>query len=124
FLATRSDASSKVAYLTGISQQLRTEIVRGLIPPFCGALTTYVLSKINTIDLAGFSGYTYNLMTVFSNSLLYVFSIHLDERSFRARVESLKTAIVEPLHLLNDDFVHSEALFGHDVKKVVQRPID
>ncbi|KAK5975820.1 hypothetical protein GCK32_007154 [Trichostrongylus colubriformis] len=98
FLATRSDASSKVAYLTGISQQLRTEIVHDLIAPFRGALTTYVLSKINTIDLT--SG------------------------SFRARVESLKTAIVELLHLLNDVFVHSEALFGHDVKKVVQQPID
>ncbi|PIO72095.1 hypothetical protein TELCIR_05984 [Teladorsagia circumcincta] len=40
------------------------------------------------------------------------------------RVESLKTAIVELLHLLSDIFVHSEALFSHDVKKVVQQPID
>ncbi|KAK6032912.1 hypothetical protein OSTOST_00873 [Ostertagia ostertagi] len=98
FLATRSDASSKIPYLAGISQQLRTEIVHDLITPFRSALTGYALSKINTIDLT--SG------------------------SFRARVESLKTAIVELLHLLSDIFVHSEALFGHDVKKVVQQPID
>ncbi|KAK6050769.1 hypothetical protein COOONC_11726, partial [Cooperia oncophora] len=98
FLTTRSDASSKIPYLDGISQQLRTEIINDLIAPFRSALTTYVLSKINTVDLT--SG------------------------SFRARVESLKTAIVELLHLLSDVFVHSEALFGHDVKKVVQQPID
>ncbi|XGW32420.1 hypothetical protein V3C99_017177 [Haemonchus contortus] len=98
FLIYRSEDSSKIPYLAGISQQLKTEIVNDLITPFRSALTTYVLSKINTIDLT--SG------------------------SFRARVESLKTAIVELLHLLADVFVHSEVLFGHDVKKVVQQPID
>ncbi|EYC29917.1 hypothetical protein Y032_0005g2332 [Ancylostoma ceylanicum] len=44
--------------------------------------------------------------------------------SFRSRVESLKTSIAELLHLLTDVFIHSEALFGRDVKDVVQQPID
>lgn len=39
-------------------------------------------------------------------------------------MESLKTAIVELLHILGDVFAHSEALFGRDVRKVVQQPID
>ncbi|KAL6722672.1 hypothetical protein Aduo_017776 [Ancylostoma duodenale] len=98
FLATRSDSSSKIACLANISQQLKTEVVHDLITPFRSALLSYVLSRINTLDLS--SG------------------------SFRSRVESLKTSIAELLHLLTDVFVHSEALFGRDVKQVVQQPID
>ncbi|KAK6766208.1 hypothetical protein RB195_025857 [Necator americanus] len=98
FLDTRSDLLSKIPYLTNISHQLRTEVVHDLETPFRSALTTYVLSKINAVDLT--SG------------------------SFRARVESLKTAIAELLHLLTDVFVHSEVLFGRTVKNVVQQPID
>ncbi|EYC29920.1 hypothetical protein Y032_0005g2332 [Ancylostoma ceylanicum] len=48
----------------------------------------------------------------------------INSGSFRSRVESLKTSIAELLHLLTDVFIHSEALFGRDVKDVVQQPID
>ncbi|VDN36381.1 unnamed protein product, partial [Cylicostephanus goldi] len=92
----RSDAS--MAGLNTISQQLKAKIIQDLVDPFRSALLSYILSKINALDL--------------------------NSGSFRARVESLKTAIAELLHLLTDVFVHSEALFGHDVKNVVQQPID
>ncbi|VDM75567.1 unnamed protein product [Strongylus vulgaris] len=96
FVANRSDSS--VPGLSAISQHLRAKIIRDLADPFRSALLSYILSKINALDL--------------------------NSGSFRARVESLKTAIAELLHLLTDVFVHSEALFGHDVKNVVQQPID
>ncbi|CAJ0609023.1 unnamed protein product [Cylicocyclus nassatus] len=96
FLASRSDAT--MAGLTTTSQQLKAKIIEDLADPFRSALLSYILSKINALDL--------------------------NSGSFRARVESLKTAIAELLHLLTDVFVHSEALFGHDVKNVVQQPID
>ncbi|ETN87267.1 hypothetical protein NECAME_00126 [Necator americanus] len=51
FLDTRSDLLSKTPYLTNISHQLRTEVVHDLETPFRSALTTYVLSKINAVDL-------------------------------------------------------------------------
>ncbi|KHJ98613.1 hypothetical protein OESDEN_01402 [Oesophagostomum dentatum] len=98
FLTARADSSAKVAYLANISQHLKTKVVHDLAVPFRSALLSYVLSKVNTVDL--------------------------NSGSFRARVESLKTAVAELLHLLTDVFVHSEALFTRDVKNVVQQPID
>ncbi|EYC29857.1 hypothetical protein Y032_0005g2299 [Ancylostoma ceylanicum] len=54
FLATRSDSSSKVVYLANISQQLKCEIVHDLMIPFRSALLSYILSRINTLDLVGY----------------------------------------------------------------------
>uniref|UniRef100_A0A1I7W8G0 Conserved oligomeric Golgi complex subunit 4 n=1 Tax=Heterorhabditis bacteriophora TaxID=37862 RepID=A0A1I7W8G0_HETBA len=97
------------------SVKLNHRIVQELIAPFRGALTTCVLSKINTIDLVCFLKPT--------NYFLYFF-FSKKSGSFRSRVESFKTSIAELIHLIQDVFHYSEGVFGNKVIQVVQHPID
>ncbi|KAJ1370706.1 hypothetical protein KIN20_032495 [Parelaphostrongylus tenuis] len=97
-LTTRSEVSSKITQLAGTYLHVRTKIIHSLVAPFRSALTAYVLTKINTFDF--------------------------EKGSFRVRVGAMKTSIAELLHFMTDVFVQSEALFGANVKDVVQQSID